>query len=402
MLNNLVLPKIEVEASSRNYGHFVISPLESGYGITLGNSLRRVLLSSLPGAAVTSISVSGVHHEFSTIDYVLEDATRLILNVKQVRFKSTSAEPVRISVEVYNEGPVTAGDLNCPPEVEIVNPDLYLLFADSNDVDLDIEMVVERGRGYSPAEERMHLPLGEIPVDAIFSPVKKASYRVERTRIGQQTDYDKLNLEVWTDGTISPEDSMRQAADILVQHLSVFVGASTVMVEQPEEEEESIPSRVAEAPIEELELTVRAYNCLKRAGITRIGEILKRMEKGEDEMLAIRNFGKKSLDELVEKLGEKGYMNVIGVDLSAYLGGGNGAEILTETAEAVEAVDEAAEAVEAVDEAAEAVETVDEAAEAVETVNEAAEAVETVNEAAEAVETVNEAAEAVETVDETG
>ena len=402
MLNNLVLPKIEVEASSRNYGHFVISPLESGYGITLGNSLRRVLLSSLPGAAVTSISVSGVHHEFSTIDYVLEDATRLILNVKQVRFKSTSAEPVRISVEVYNEGPVTAGDLNCPPEVEIVNPDLYLLFADSNDVDLDIEMVVERGRGYSPAEERMHLPLGEIPVDAIFSPVKKASYRVERTRIGQQTDYDKLNLEVWTDGTISPEDSMRQAADILVQHLSVFVGTSTVMVEQPEEEEESIPSRVAEAPIEELELTVRAYNCLKRAGITRIGEILKRMEKGEDEMLAIRNFGKKSLDELVEKLGEKGYMNVIGVDLSAYLGGGNGAEILTETAEAVEAVDEAAEAVETVNEAAEAVETVNEAAEAVETVNEAAEAVETVDEAAEAVETVDEAAEAVETVDETG
>ena len=402
MLNNLVLPKIEVEASSRNYGHFVISPLESGYGITLGNSLRRVLLSSLPGAAVTSISVSGVHHEFSSIDYVLEDATRLILNVKQVRFKSASAEPVRISVEVYNEGPVTAGDLNCPPEVEIVNPDLYLLFADSNDVDLDIEMVVERGRGYSPAEERMHLPLGEIPVDAIFSPVKKASYRVERTRIGQQTDYDKLNLEVWTDGTISPEDSMRQAADILVQHLSVFVGASTVMVEQPEEEEESIPSRVAEAPIEELELTVRAYNCLKRAGITRIGEILKRMEKGEDEMLAIRNFGKKSLDELVEKLGEKGYMNVIGVDLSAYLGGGNGAEILTETAEAVEAVDEAAEAVEAVNEAAEAVEAVNEAAVAVETVNEAAEAVETVNEAAVEVETVNEAAEAVETVDETG
>jgi DNA-directed RNA polymerase subunit alpha len=352
LLNNLVLPKIEVEASSRNYGHFVISPLESGYGITLGNSLRRVLLSSLPGAAVTSISVSGVHHEFSTIDHVLEDATRLILNVKQIRFRSESAEPVRVSVEVYHEGPVTAGDLNCPPEVEIVNPDLYLLFADSNDVDLDIEMVVEQGRGYSPAEERVQLPLGEIPVDAIFSPVTKSSYRVERTRIGQQTDYDKLNLEVWTDGTISPEDSMRQAADILVQHLSLFVGDSAAVVELPEEEEESIPSRVAEAPIEELELTVRAYNCLKRAGITKIGEILKRMEKGEDEMLAIRNFGKKSLDELVEKLSEKGYMNVIGVDLSAYLGGGNGIEneeILTEAAEAAEAV-EAPEAVEIVEE----------------------------------------------------
>ena len=200
---------------------------------------------------------------------------------------------------------------------------------------------------------------GEIPVDAIFSPVKKASYRVERTRIGQQTDYDRLNLEVWTDGTISPEDAMRQAADILVQHLSLFVGERTAMIELPEEEEESIPSRVAEAPIEELELTVRAYNCLKRAGITKVGEILKRMEKGEDEMLAIRNFGKKSLDELVEKLSEKGYMNVVGVDLSAYLGGGNGTEveeILAEVAQVELSDNEVAES-----EAAEAVEIVDEA-----------------------------------------
>jgi DNA-directed RNA polymerase subunit alpha len=318
LLNNLVLPKIEIEANSQNYGHFVISPLESGYGITLGNSLRRVLLSSLPGAAVTSIRISGVHHEFSTIPYVREDATRLILNVKQIRLHSQSEDPVRIYVEVAHEGPITAGDLVCPPEVSIVNPDLYLLTADSNDVDLDIELVVERGRGYSPAEERTRLPLGEIPVDAIFSPVKKAAYRVERTRIGQQTDYDKLNLEVWTDGTISPEAAVRQAADILVQHLTLLAGAQTTVVEQPEDEEEGIPSRIAEAPIEELELTVRAYNCLKRAGITKIGEILKRMEKGEEEMLAIRNFGKKSLDELVERLEEKGYMNVPGVDLSAF------------------------------------------------------------------------------------
>lgn len=318
MLNNLVLPKIEIEANSQNYGHFVISPLESGYGITLGNSLRRVLLSSLPGAAVTSIRISGVHHEFSTIPYVREDATRLILNVKQIRLHSQSEDPVRIYVEVAHEGPITAGDLVCPPEVSVVNPDLYLLTADSNDVDLDIELVVERGRGYSPAEERTRLPLGEIPVDAIFSPVKKAAYRVERTRIGQQTDYDKLNLEVWTDGTISPEAAVRQAADILVQHLTLLAGAQTTIVEQSEDEEEGIPSRIAEAPIEELELTVRAYNCLKRAGITKIGEILKRMEKGEEEMLAIRNFGKKSLDELVERLEEKGYMNVPGVDLSAF------------------------------------------------------------------------------------
>ncbi len=321
MLNNLVLPKIEVEANSQNYGHFIISPLESGYGITLGNSLRRVLLSSLPGAAVTSIRISGVHHEFSTIPHVREDATRLILNVKQIQLRSTSEDPVRIYAEVTSEGIVTAGDLVCPPEVEVMNPDLYLLTADSNDVDLDIEMVVERGRGYSPAEERVRLPLGEIPVDAIFSPVRKAAYRVERTRIGQQTDYDKLNLEIWTDGTISPEDALRQAADILVQHLTLLAGATTTVVEQPEEEEEGIPSRIFDAPIEELELTVRAYNCLKRAGITKVGEILKRMEKGEEEMLAIRNFGKKSLDELVERLAERGYLDVPGVDLSAFKGG---------------------------------------------------------------------------------
>ncbi len=323
---NMVLPKIEIEASSQNYGHFVISPLESGYGITLGNALRRVLLSSLPGAAITSIRLSGIHHEFSSIPHVREDMTRLILNIKQIRLKSTSEDPVRIYVEVKHEGPVTAGDLICPPEVEIVNPDQYLLTADSNDVDLDIEMVVNVGRGYSPAEERPRLPLGEIPVDAIYSPIRKAAYRVERTRIGQQTDYDRLNLEIWTDGTISPEDALRTSADILVQHLTLLAGAKAVEVEQPEEEEEGIPARIYDAPIEELELTVRAYNCLKRAGITKVGEILRRMEKGEDEMLAIRNFGKKSLDELVEKLREKNYLNVPGVDLSAFFSSGSYAE----------------------------------------------------------------------------
>ena len=256
-----------------------------------------------------------------------EDATRLILNVKQIRMRSTSDDPVRIYVEVSHEGPVTAGDLVCPPEIEIINPDLYIMTADSNDVDLDIEMVVERGRGYSPAEERIKLPLGEIPVDAIFSPVKKASYRVERTRIGQQTDYDKLNLEIWTDGTMEPETALRNAADILVQHLTLLAGAKTVVAEKQEDSSEGIPIRIAEAPIEELELTVRAYNCLKRAGITKIGEILKRMEKGEDEMLAIRNFGKKSLDELIERLEEKGYLDVAGVDLSAFR---NGATSLTD------------------------------------------------------------------------
>ena len=331
-LLNMVLPKIETEANSQNYGHFVISPLESGYGITLGNALRRVLLSSLTGAAITSIRISGVHHEFSAIPHVREDTTQLILNVKQIRLRNHSEEPVRIHVEVSREGPVVAGDLICPPEVEIVNPDQYILTADSNDVDLDIEMVVETGRGYSPAEERTRLPLGEIPVDAIYSPVRKVSYRVERTRIGQQTDYDKLNLEIWSDGTIAPEDALRKSAGILVQHLTLLAGAETVAVEAKPREEEGIPSRIYDAPIEELELTVRAYNCLKRAGITKIGEILKRMEKGEEEMLAIRNFGKKSLDELVDKLREKSYLNVPGVDLTAFWSS-NGASSADEESE---------------------------------------------------------------------
>jgi len=319
-LLTIVLPKIEVAASSQNYGHFVISPLESGYGITLGNALRRVLLSSLTGAAVTSIRISGIHHEFSPIPHVREDTTRLILNIKQIRLRSRSEDPVRIHVEVTNEGPITAGDLICPPDVEVVNPDLYLLTADSSEVDLDIEMVVESGRGYSPAEERTRLPLGEIPVDAIFSPVRKASYRVERTRIGQQTDYDKLNLEIWTDGTLSPEESLHKSANILVQHLTLLGDNVPTLPDHPAQEEQGIPSRIYDAAIEELELTVRAYNCLKRAGITKVGEILKRMEKGEEEMLAIRNFGKKSLDELVDRLREKNYLNVPGVDLSAFWG----------------------------------------------------------------------------------
>ncbi len=317
----MVLPKIEIAASSQNYGHFVVSPLESGYGITLGNALRRVLLSSLPGMAVTSVRLSGIHHEFSPIPHVREDMTQFVLNVKQVRLRGESENPVRVYVEIASEGPVTAGDLVCPPEVEVANPDQYLLTADSDEVDLDIELVVEMGRSYSPAEERTRLPLGEIPVDAIFSPVKKAAYRVESTRIGQQTDYDKLNVEIWTDGTIAPEDALRRSAAILAQHIQLLSGTEAIEVEQPEVKEEGIPSRVYDVPIEELELTVRAYNCLKRAGITKVGEILRRMEKGEEEMLAIRNFGKKSLDELVDRLRDKNYLNVPGVDLSAFVNG---------------------------------------------------------------------------------
>ncbi len=308
---NLVLPKIEREASSRNYGRFVIGPLESGYGVTLGNALRRVLLSSLPGAAVSSVRISGVHHEFSPIPYVKEDTTALLLNIKQIRLKSDMDEPVRIHVEVRSEGPVTAGDLNCPPGVEVVNPELLLLTADSPEVDLDLEMTVSRGRGYSPAEERGKLPLGEIPVDAIYSPTRKASYAVSRARIGQQTNYDRLTMDIWTDATITPEDALQDSAVLLMRHLSLIAGADVSSIEVEATEPQGVPSRIYEVPVEDLELTVRAYNCLKRAGITKVGEVLEKLQRGEEEILAIRNFGRKSLNELVEKLDEKGYLAVI-------------------------------------------------------------------------------------------
>ena len=305
---NLVLPKGETEASAQNYGRFSIGPLESGYGITLGNALRRVLLASLPGAAVTSIRVSGIHHEFSDIPRVREDMTALILNVKQLRVRLFNHESVRLRAEIKGEGTLTAGDLECPPNVEIVNPDLALFVADSTDAELDIELVVEPGRGYSPVEERGKLPIGEIPIDAIYSPVRRASYTVERARIGQVTDYDRLVLEVSTDGSISPHDALSEAAGILVQHFTLISGVAEEEPEVEEEDEGGIPARLYETPIEELELTVRAYNCLKRAGITQVGEILEKLQKGEEEILAIRNFGQKSLDELMEKLQEKGFL----------------------------------------------------------------------------------------------
>jgi DNA-directed RNA polymerase subunit alpha len=317
-LVNQILPKIERTASSLNYGKFVISPLESGYGITLGNALRRVLLSSLPGAAVTSLRITGVHHEFSSIPHVREDTTALLLNVKQIRFKSNADEPTRVHVEVRGEGPVTAGDLICPPEIEVVNPELHLLTADSDQVDIDLEMVVQKGKGYSPAEERGKLPLGEIPVDAIFSPVRKVNYAVQRARVGQQTDYDRLILEIWTDGTITPQEALSQSAKELVQLFSLIAGVEAAMAEAEAAPEEGIPASISDAPIEDLDLSARAFNCLKRAGITRVGEILRRLEQGgEDEILAIRNFGRKSLDELLDRLDAKGYLALIGFRRSA-------------------------------------------------------------------------------------
>lgn len=307
---SLVLPKIEADVQTGNRGRFVISPLESGYGLTLGNALRRVLLSSLEGAAITSIQVRGVHHEFSTLPHVREDTTSLLLNLKQVRFRFVDAEEdnARLSLEVRGEGVVTAGDIVCPPSVEVTNPEAYLLTTDSPEAQIEMDMTVSRGRGYSPAEERGKLPVAEIPADAIFSPVRKVGYKIERASIGQISNFDRLILEVWTDGTISPREALSTSAQVLAKHLLPIAEFGDVTVEvEPEVEESRIPERVAETEIEDLDLSVRAFNCLKRAGITKVGEILEKLEKDEDELLAIRNFGQKSLDELKEKLTAKGF-----------------------------------------------------------------------------------------------
>ena len=307
---NLVLPKIESDVQTRDYGRFMIGPLETGYGITIGNALRRVLLSSLQGAAITSILVRGIHHEFSTIPHVREDMTSLLLNLKQVRFtfQADEEENARIHLEVRGEGVVTAGDIIAPPVVEIVNPEAYLLTTDSDEAELEIEMTVARGRGYSPAEERGKLPLAEIPVDAIFSPVRKVNFRVERARIGQISDLDRLVVEVWTDGSILPAKALSTAAQLLARHLTLIAEFGDIAIPiEAGVEESRIPARIAEVNIEDLDLTVRAYNCLKRTGITKVGEILERLERSDEEILSIRNFGQKSLDELKEKLAAKGF-----------------------------------------------------------------------------------------------
>jgi len=308
--NNLVLPKIEAENVSRNFGRFVISPLESGYGITLGNALRRVLLSSLEGAAITSVRVSDVPHEFSDIPGVKEDMTQLLLQVKQLRLILHEGESSRLRLDVRGEGTVTAADIICPAEVEIINPDLYLFTVDNDKAKLEIEMTVQRGRGYSPAEERARLPIGEVPVDAIYSPIKRVNFDVQRARVGQNTNYDRLVMDLWTDGTIRPEVSLRQSAQLLMAHLRLVAGVTeeSLAPAAPEIEVPKVSSEIYETPIEQLDLSVRVFNSLKRTGITTVGEVIDMLSKGEEAILAIRNFGDKSLDELRDKLREKGYL----------------------------------------------------------------------------------------------
>ena len=311
MAINLILPKIESTAMSKEYGRFIIGPLERGYGTTVGNSMRRVLLASLPGAAVTSIRVTDVPHEFSAIPHVREDMMRLILHIKQLRLKLHDTDSARMRLEVHGAGTVTAADLQVPPEVEIINPDLYLFTVDSDDAFLEIEMTAETGRGYSPAEDRGRLPIGELPVDAIFSPIRRVGYEVEKTRVGQDADYDRIVMQIWTDGTIRPEDALAQSAQIMMQYLRPIAGVSEetfLPVEEEEEEEGAIPNEIYDTPIEQLDLSVRVFNSLKRTGITKVGEMLDMLERGEETMLAIRNFGEKSLDELKSQLRTKGFL----------------------------------------------------------------------------------------------
>lgn len=309
MLAAPVLPKVEVDVNAEQYGRYIIGPLESGYGVTLGNSLRRVLLSSLEGAAITAVRITDIPHEFMAIPGVREDVVQIILRLKQIRLFMEGEGPQYMTLRIEGEGVVTAGDIIAPPEIEILNPDLYLFTVDEEDVHLDFEFTVEKGRGYLPAEERGRMPIGVLPVDAIFSPIRRTNFRVDQARVGQLTNYDRLIMEIWSDGRVAPLDALKESARILVTHLRLIAGAELVeeAEEEAEAEEEEIPHQAYATPIEDLGLGVRVYNALKRTGISNVGEVLEMLARGSDALLAIRNFGEKSLTELMEQLEAKGF-----------------------------------------------------------------------------------------------
>ena len=304
-------PKIDTASLSADgrYGKFVVEPLERGFGTTLGNSLRRVLLSSLPGVAVTSIKIDGVVHEFSTIDGVKEDVTEIVLNVKGITAKLYSDTPKTVRIEATGEGEVTAGSIQQDADIEILNPDWHITTLAEN-AKLIMELTFDKGRGYVPSERNKQnaeqASLGALPVDSIYTPVLKVNYTVENTRVGQITDYDKLTLEVWTDGTISAQEAVSFAARILTEHLNLFVTLSQeamsaeIMVEKDDKGKE----KALEMTIEELDLSVRSFNCLKRAGINTVEDLI---NKSEDEMMKVRNLGRKSLEEVVAKLDSLGF-----------------------------------------------------------------------------------------------
>ena len=312
----LALPRITPVESDHNYASYDIEPLEAGYGRTLGNALRRVLLSSLTGAAITSIKIEGAQHEFQDVQGIREDVTDIVLNIKQIRLRSFSDRPVTMRIEVSGERVITAADIQAPSTVEIVTPDVYICTLDSADAHLDMELVVETGKGYVPAESKEGQAIGVIPVDAIFSPVQKVNYNVENTRVGQMTNYDKITLQIWTDGSINPDDALKQAAQVLVQHFQMIADHNeTVEGEAPQPSLPSgatayqIPQRIYDTPIEELDLSVRAFNCLKRSGITRVGQVL---TMSQDDLLAVRNFGEKSLNELKDTLTARNFLPDMG------------------------------------------------------------------------------------------
>ena len=296
---------VEIDSSSK-FGKFVVEPLERGYGTTLGNSLRRILLSSLPGAAVTSIQIDGVLHEFSTVEGVEEDVATIILNIKKLALKIYSDEETVIEIDVKGDGTVTAADITHDSDVEILNPDLYIATIAKNG-HLRMRMYANRGRGYARADQnkREDLPIGVIPIDSIYTPVSRVNFQVENTRVGQLAHFDKLSLDVWTDGSIGPKEAIALGAKIFTEHLNIFVGltdeaqTAEIMVEKEEDQKE----KVLEMTIEELDLSVRSYNCLKRAGINTVHELA---SKSEDDMMKVRNLGRKSLEEVKVKLEDLG------------------------------------------------------------------------------------------------
>ncbi|HOB29124.1 MAG: DNA-directed RNA polymerase subunit alpha [Dethiobacteria bacterium] len=302
-------PKIEyIEKDDRfAYGKFIVEPLERGYGITLGNALRRVLLSSLPGAAVTSVKFDGVLHEFSTLPGVLEDTIEIILNLKSLSMRIQDTEPQVLVIDMDKPGVVRAKDIQAPAGVEILNPQLAICTLEEN-ARLYMEMTAMKGRGYLPAERNKtaQQPIGVIPIDSIFSPIRKVNYQVENTRVGQVTDFDKLTLEVWTNGSIKPDEAVSQAARILSKRIAIFIDLTEEddEVDPVEEQEEEDRERKLEMTIEDLDLSVRSYNCLKRAGINTVGELVR---KTEEEMMKVRNLGKKSFEEVEQKLSELGF-----------------------------------------------------------------------------------------------
>ncbi|MCD8343039.1 MAG: DNA-directed RNA polymerase subunit alpha [Oscillospiraceae bacterium] len=301
-------PRIEcIEApADESYGKYVVEPLERGYGTTLGNALRRVLLSSLPGTAVTSIRIAGVQHEFSTIPGVKEDVTEIVLNVKSIIAKLYNDGPKTVSIEASGEGEVTAGDIKADSEVKIINPDLHIATL-GPDASLSMELTFSHGRGYVSAEHNkgQQIVIGTIPVDSIYTPVLKVNYTVENTRVGNQTDYDKLTIEVWTDKTISARDALSLGAKILCDHFTIFTDLSESMAAHSTvvEKVETPRDKVLEMTIEELDLSVRSFNCLKRANINTVEDLI---SKTQDEMIKVRNLGRKSLEEVELKLAMMG------------------------------------------------------------------------------------------------